>query len=612
MSSRNRSLEDRIEELERQLGVLQKRVDALGRKNAPGAVTTSSPLEDRSEQAEDTSEKVLAWVGRSSLLQRLATVCFLLVVALVLRTLTDSGVMAKDLGSWLGMFYAFALIGAGWFGYRRQHPLAPVFTVIGTLLVYSIVVETHEHFESLSTLPAYLILAAAAAMTGAISHLYRVALPVFVGALGMGLAGVALDFPNPVFPYLVVLLIAANLLGTFATRLQRCSWLRWLLFLLTIFMAQVWGFRLGISLGRGGGEELPFSLLGFFPAVVVMAGSYLGIALFGILGRITEKISKFDYILPTLNVLWAFIVARYVVNSGLGNELFLGLSGLAAAVIHLVVAFWLGRRRVKEGAGANSFIIAGSVLLMLALPVATGSRMLSLAVLSALAVGLAVLAYRWKSGGMRAFSYLLQIYVCATLALYLRSVEGTAPSLVGAGASAVLSCLAFFHYLWARNNPPPSESRVFKRFDPDDRSAVLLLMASLVGAFFALRVGVYQGLDRFMAGGDPSMAFSSAQSVLINGAAVVLMCYAFARRNKEVRNVAILLTVIGGGKVFLIDLFGMRGVPVVVSVLSFGVAASLESFALTRWQRIDHLRYSKWPREEAGETERSGEGTLPD
>jgi hypothetical protein len=75
------------------------------------------------------------------------------------------------------------------------------------------------------------------------------------------------------------------------------------------------------------------------------------------------------------------------------------------------------------------------------------------------------------------------------------------------------------------------------------------------------------------------------------------MCFAFARRDKQVRNVAILITLIGAGKVFLLDLFSMRGVPIVASLLSFGVTAFLESFALSRWQRIDALRVSKFPHE---------------
>jgi uncharacterized membrane protein len=193
-------------------------------------------------------------------------------------------------------------------------------------------------------------------------------------------------------------------------------------------------------------------------------------------------------------------------------------------------------------------------------------------------------------------SYMLQFYACGILALLLRATETTSPSLVGAGASGALAGIAFLHYLWARNNPPPGEALIFDRFDKDDRLAVFLLMASLLGGFFALRVGVYQAIVGLIPSEEISSVFSSAQTVIINLSAAVLMCFAFMRRNKEVRNVAILVTIIGGVKVFMIDLLGLAGVPVVVSVLSFGVAASLESFALSRWQRIDMLRVSKWPR----------------
>jgi hypothetical protein len=73
--------------------------------------------------------------------------------------------------------------------------------------------------------------------------------------------------------------------------------------------------------------------------------------------------------------------------------------------------------------------------------------------------------------------------------------------------------------------------------------------------------------------------------VLINAAAAGIMLFAFFRRNKEIRNVAILVTVVGGIKVFLYDLFGSHGVPLVISVFTFGLAAAVESLALGRWQR---------------------------
>jgi hypothetical protein len=233
----------------------------------------------------------------------------------------------------------------------------------------------------------------------------------------------------------------------------------------------------------------------------------------------------------------------------------------------------------------------------MALPLATGSKLISLALISAVALGTGVMSRRWRSGGVRLTSYLLQLYACGMLALILRVTETNSPSFVGAAASGTLAGIAFVHYLWARNNPPPPESVIFRRFDIHDRFAVFLLMASLLGGFFTLRLGVYQGIIGVVSGEEVAAAFSSAQTVIVNVSAAVLMCFAFMHRNKEVRNVAILITIIGGVKVFMLDLFGLAGLPVVVSVLYFGVAASLESFALSRWQRIDMLRVSKWPRE---------------
>jgi len=49
--------------------------------------------------------------------------------------------------------------------------------------------------------------------------------------------------------------------------------------------------------------------------------------------------------------------------------------------------------------------------------------------------------------------------------------------------------------------------------------------------------------------------------------------------------VAILVTVVGATKVFLYDLLGTHGLPLVFSVFSFGMAAAVESLALGKWQK---------------------------
>ena len=116
------------------------------------------------EQKQVSQEGVLKRAGTGSLLSRVETVWFALVVALILRTITESNIINTRFGSVLGMGYAAALIIAGWWLYSRKSRLAPVFPACGLLLLFSIVLETHARFESLSTVMAYIILMAAGFM----------------------------------------------------------------------------------------------------------------------------------------------------------------------------------------------------------------------------------------------------------------------------------------------------------------------------------------------------------------------------------------------------------------------------------------------------------------
>ncbi len=80
-------------------------------------------------------------------------------------------------------------------------------------------------------------------------------------------------------------------------------------------------------------------------------------------------------------------------------------------------------------------------------------------------------------------------------------------------------------------------------------------------------------------------AFLCAQSVVINSAAIGLILFAYIRSNREIRNVAILVTLVGGIKVFLYDLLGTHGLPLVLSIFSFGLLAAIESLALGKWAK---------------------------
>ncbi|MCG6533379.1 MAG: DUF2339 domain-containing protein [Syntrophales bacterium LBB04] len=588
MEEERLSLEDRVERIAVQLDALSRRVDqlALGMETVRARSSQTGAAYGGEEEG-DASEELLSWVGKSSLLQRLSTLCFLLVVALVLRTVTEAGVINLQIGSVLGMVYAALLMFMGWRRYQRENPLAPIFTICGAALLFTIVVEAHAHFESLPSVPAYILLMVTGLGMAALSYFYRAPAPIAVGTLGMCLAGTAIDYPHPFFPYLGGLLITANLLGYFAARAHKYSWLRWILLLVTMFMIHLWGFKLGVTiLGK---ETMPDLLAPsfFLPVLSLFALTYPATAFLRIMNHVEGRLARFDLLAPVINVSWAFTLARYVVFSMGGNNAVLGMVGVIAGLTHLGLAFWIVTYKKPEAKGANAFVFAGSLLLTLALPVVTGGIMSSLPLLAAGAFGLAVLSDTWQSGGVRWTSYLLQTYAAIALASLLLVDASSAHPVGGTLAAALLACLGLLHYKWCRANTPAQESIFFSKIDKSDFSAVMLLLGSLLSAFFLLRIVVHEVLVFLLPTDAVGNALKSAQSVIINVSAAVLMLFALAHRKKEVRNVALFVTIIGAIKVFLYDMIGgMHGLPLVISVFSFGLATALESFGLTRWHHL--------------------------
>ena len=582
------SLEDRVEQLAGQLEELTSRVNQLSLR-LESATLVKHPLVKEAAAAAngDASEELLSWVGKSSLLQRLSTLCFLLVMALILRTVTDSGLIDLQIGSLLGMSYAALLMVWGWRRYRQDNPLAPIFTICGTVLMFTIVVETHAHFESLPSVPAYILLMLTGLGMAALSYFYRVPAPISVGTLGMCLAGAAIDYPHPYFPYLGVVLLTANVLGYFTARAHKYSWLRWILLIVTMFMIHMWGLKLGMTL-LAKEEMLPAMAPALFlPLLSLFALAYPVTAFLRIKQDLTGRLARFDLLVPTFNVCWAFILARYVIFALGGSTVLLGIVGFIASLAHLGLAWWLARDKKGGAAGANAFVFAAAVLLALSLPAAMGSLLASLPILAAVAGGLAIMGDKWGNAAVRLTSYLLQIYAALALTFLLLTAAPEAYVVGNTLAAAILACLGLIHYKWCRSHLPPANSAFFSKLDKDDLSAAALLLVSLLSAFFMLRIVVHQFLGLALSAAALDNAFRSAQSVIINVSAAILMLFALAHKKKEVRNIAILVTVIGAIKVFLYDLIGgMHGLPLVISIFSFGITTALESFGLSRWHQF--------------------------
>lgn len=580
-------LESRLARLETIVAELQTRLAAFEQqpatKPAPSPpVTLPSPADD-----EDVSEELISWVGSSSLLPRISSLCFLLVVALALRTVTDHEILARTTGSYLGMLYAASLIGAGWLLYRRDSPLAPVFAACGAILMTVIVVEIHVHFQALPSVPAYVILLATGATMALISYLYRVTLPIILGTLGMGLAGVAIDYPDPVYPLLAALLLAANALGFGASQLRRCSWLRWILLLVTVAMMSAWALKLGIKIPKN--DTAGLYPAWFLASVTAIFLFFTAAAIAAIFERGKLRTAKFDLCLPLINVLWVYPAVAYVIAAKGGGLLGTSLGGLLVAGGYFFLMLRIGNSQTAKGVGA--FALAGTALTAMALFTLFGNPLLALAASAAIALLLERQATRLQHGALRLCATLIQLS-CSALFVYIVFTSDPALERLQYGLTAtLLAALSYGHYRFSLSFRPEESTWFYSRFDPDNRANVLLLLAALSCAFFSLRSVAHAAIVTMAE--DQSHALACADSVIINSAATALMIYAFFKENKEIRNLAFLITLIGAFKVFMFDMFTISGFPLVISVLVFGVAIFFESIIFSNLQPTTPTRRQK-------------------
>jgi hypothetical protein len=117
-----------------QLGALRLRLEANRRRRRGAAAgrcgrgggrrNTPAVAARRRRSPGGRGGGIARWAGTSALLPRVSTVSFLLVAALALRTLADSGIVGPQVGSYAGG-YAASLMLAGWVLFSRRSVLAP-------------------------------------------------------------------------------------------------------------------------------------------------------------------------------------------------------------------------------------------------------------------------------------------------------------------------------------------------------------------------------------------------------------------------------------------------------------------------------------------------------
>ncbi len=585
-------VEGRLDLLTREIGTLKSRLDKLDERfdalearfpsTAVNQVVAPYPVEETyTPLAELDSDTVFSWMGSSSLLPRITAICFILVFALVLRTLTDNEIIGRQLGSFIGMGYAAVLIGWGTRLLARENRLAIVFFVSGILLMYSIAWETHVRFESVSSLSVFAILTALLTLASAISVRFNHTGINGLAILGTSFLALIIDLPNPAFVPLTIFFLVANAMAyRAAKRLGRGEGIRFVVFLLTACVWLIWVFKLRSAFTISNVALTPrLAVDWYLPALLIFILLYMAMPIHWFLRE--EKSSFLDFLLPCISAFWSYSMAYLFIEGIYGSLDFLGYCGILLGMISFGIALYLYRKEIAGGAGICSFTTSGSFFLLLAFPAAVGDLLLTIPVWALLALGLARVSVACEIGGIRLTSYFIPVLACVLGIAFGRFAVDNPSPVVAISSTGILAVLSGAQYYWCRKNPISCHAGFFAVMDKADRSRIVLLAVSLVSGFCMLQIASFEILALYE--GDSTNVLRGVQSILINLGAALLLLMASSGRSREILNVAVLVIVIGAFKVFGYDLFRAHGVPLVLSVLSFGVAAAVCSTVMSRW-----------------------------
>lgn len=584
-----KNLSEKIQTLHSQVEQLTIRLEAVEQNRTLLHTQTNqqtSPITPPQMQSQKTAQvqgAPPALFDTSALLPRISTICFLMVVALILRTITDNQVINTQAGSILGMTYAGVLILLGWRLYGKKSRLAPVFPGCGILLLFSIVLETHSHYESLSTNAAYAILFLAGATVFALSIRHRASILVCLGVPGTIIVAMALDFPNPNFAILSLLLLSAIVAASYAFKLGMCRYLRWFTLFLSAAFWLLWTAKIDTIPSCAEPVAEAMDPEWFIPMLFSFWAIYLTTVILAVLKK-DLQLAFFESIIPTVTAIGAFWAGYIALNGWFDSDMWFYVLMVVIATLHLALAWWLARRDREKSSGVNVFIMAGACLIVLTSATFFKHLGYILPVWSASALGLALLSAYLHNEGVRITSYLLQIVTCIA-AIMSGAIFVPSNTLLATGIAAISLCLfSLFQYRWSRSNPPvQAHSLFFAKLDKNNYSAIALLITGLLGSYYFAQFILHQGLGSMSS--DFTSQFKSGQSLIINVGALILMYIALKERNKEIILIASIVALIGAGKVFIVDMFGIKGVPLVLSVFSTGVVAAFASVVMGRWQK---------------------------
>ena len=566
IESRIRALEDQVFLLSKRMDELTEAMHAVGAmrgSSSPGATTFHAFHSTNPEGDASSLESSLDRLFRSDLFMHLATLCYVLVVALVLRIITENQLIPIPLGIFLGISYCAGLVLWSLLPHRGADSTARTIGVTGLIVLGLLVFEAHHNFHQISLFTAFFLLLAA--MFAAVTVGWKYDTPV-VGWMGLLLPPIlffVMGYPEAEkgwgFTFLA-LATACAFGGESILRLWPARGALGIMVLLALFSWNRDLYRFFYD-----HSQSPFVTPAFLWTTLAFAGLYLVPSLFA--AWIKRSLSYFEKVAPSASVSVAYYFSECEqLRRGLDQGLYASL-GLLASALLLTIGFGFGVRNRPQGYGLRTFLCAGVVLLILSSTDVLHSVESQTLLWSLCAVAFLWLAMYFECPDLRFLSFLLHAVVF--LIVSLKSALTYSESHPWATMlSCYLGVAMLFHYGMGRFGARGSGS---ERLQGSDRFAMVLLVCSLMSFY-------YFGRNVLIGIAGVSPLTTCLQSTWLTLLASITFFEGTRGHNRDFEITGFLAFGVAGSKVFIWDVWMGVGHYFAVSVFFFGALAGICSF----------------------------------
>jgi predicted membrane channel-forming protein YqfA (hemolysin III family) len=355
MEERLRRLEAQVAEL--QLLVSSLRDDAPGVRPAAAAAVTGKPLPiveplpiDETPPLDEARPRSL---GSAPLAPLIGRTVLVLGGGVLLRALTERGVLSPSLGVAIGLLYALAWLAPLLRRGAASEPAsATLHGVAALLLSHLLVWESSVRLGLLTPRPAALVLGIASAAGLALAARHRLRGLAWCFTLGTLATAAGLFVALGAKGATTILLLALGAGTVWLAYLRGWHGLRWPVAALANLTVLVLVQRAAQRTGPPPGYPSPETTQVFG---VALLATYLGSFVVRTLVR-RRGVSGFEVMQTVGALLCGFGGAVVVAQSGVGNDSGLGLSAVLAALACYAVSFAFVRR--TQGRGVNFFFYA--------------------------------------------------------------------------------------------------------------------------------------------------------------------------------------------------------------------------------------------------------------